>query len=54
MADYRGKSSRRQGSGYVEKPDWNSGLKRRVLRKIRPDAEKMLAYMGKPSDYWAL
>ena len=43
-----------KGRGYVEKPEWNSRLKRRVLRKIRPDAEKMLAYMGKPSDYWAL
>ena len=43
-----------KGRGFVEKPEWSSGLKRRVLRKILPDAQKMLAYMDKPSDYWAL
>ena len=43
-----------KGRGHVEKPEWNSGVKRRVLRKIRPDSEKMLSYMGKPNDFWAL
>ncbi len=43
-----------KGRGHVEKPEWNPKLKRRVLRIIRPDAKKMLAYMGKPSDYWVL
>ena len=43
-----------KGRGHVEKPQWTEGLKRRVLRRIRPDSEQMLAYMGKPSDYWDL
>ena len=43
-----------KGRGYVEKPEWNNGLRRRVLRHVEPDAQQMLAYMGKPSDYWEL
>ena len=43
-----------KGRGHVEKPQWRDGLKRRVLRRIRPDSEQMLAYMGKPIDYWEL
>ena len=43
-----------KGRGHVEKPNWPPKLRRRVLRIISPDAKKMLAYMGKPSDYWAL
>ena len=43
-----------KGRGHVEKPEWNPKLRRRVLRIIRPDAKKMLAYMGKRSDYWVL
>ena len=43
-----------KGRGHVEKPQWSDGLKRRVLRRIRPDSEQMLAYMGKPIDYWEL
>ena len=38
-----------KGRGHVEKPHWSDGLKRRVLRRIRPDSEQMLAYMGKPT-----
>ena len=43
-----------KGRGYVEKPKWGSKLKSKVLRRIQPDAEQMLAYMGKPLNYWNL
>ena len=43
-----------KGRGYVEKPEWSPPLKAKVLRQIRPDAEKMLLHMAKPSDYWEL
>ena len=43
-----------KGRDHVEKPIWNAELKEKVLRKIRPDAEQMLAYMGKPLNYWDL
>ena len=43
-----------KGRGHVEKPQWQPDLKARVLQKIRPDANKMLAHMGKPLDYWDL
>ena len=43
-----------KGRGHVDKPVWSDGLRRRVLKKIRPDAEMMLAYMGKDKDYWDL
>ena len=43
-----------KGRGHVEKPEWNAELKAKVLRKIQPDAEQMLAYMDKPLNYWNL
>ena len=43
-----------KGRGHVEKPEWNAVLKAKVLRKIRPDAEQILDYMGKPRNYWNL
>jgi len=43
-----------KGRGYVQKPEWSPALRAKVLRKIRPDAKKMLLHMGKPSDYWEL
>ncbi len=43
-----------KGRDHVEKPEWNAELKAKVLRKIQPDAEQMLAYMGKPLNYWGL
>ena len=46
--------ARAKGRGHVEKPQWQPDLKARVLQKIRPDANKMLAHMGKPLDYWDL
>ena len=43
-----------KGREYVQKPEWSPALRAKVLRKIRPDAKKMLLHMGKPSDYWEL
>ena len=43
-----------KGRDHVEIPEWNPALKKEVLHKIRPDAKKMLAYMGKPLNYWNL
>jgi len=43
-----------KGRGHVDKPAWNSAVKAKVLDKIQPDAEQMLAYLGKPSNYWNL
>lgn len=43
-----------KGRGHVDKPEWDPGLRRRVLRVIKPDARKMLSYMGKPKSYWDL
>lgn len=43
-----------KGRGHVDKPQWTPALKTQVLRKIRPDARQMLAYMGKPQTYWDL
>ena len=43
-----------KGRGHVEKPKWGSKLKGKVLQRIQPDAEQMLAYMGKPLNYWNL
>ena len=42
------------GRGHVEKPKWGDKLKSKVLRRIKPDAEQMLAYMGKPLHHWNL
>ena len=43
-----------KGRGHVEKPKWGEKLKSKVLRRIQPDAEQMLAYMGKPLNFWRL
>ena len=43
-----------KGRDYVEKPEWDPDVKQRVLRKIQPDTQQMLAYMGKPLDFWKL
>jgi len=43
-----------KGRDHVEKPEWNTELKAKVLHKIKPDAEQMLSYMGKPLNYWNL
>tara|TARA_B100000902_G_C27241449_1_gene880191 strand:- start:415 stop:1233 length:819 start_codon:yes stop_codon:yes gene_type:complete len=43
-----------KGREYVEKPEWVEEIKEEVVKKIRPDARKMLAYMGKPRTYWKI
>ena len=59
MLDHNGRLPRENEAGakgrdHVEKPEWNTELKAKVLRKIQPDAEQMLAYMSKPLNYWDL
>ena len=59
MLDHNGHLPRENEAGakgrdHVEKPEWNAEIKAKVLRKIQPDAEQMLAYMGKPLNYWNL
>ena len=43
-----------KGRGHVSRPEWDEQVKTKVLKGIRPDAQKMLAFMGKSSDYWEL
>jgi hypothetical protein len=43
-----------KGRQMVPKPEWPLSMKRRVIRLIKPDSLRMLAYMNKPSDYWQL
>ena len=43
-----------KGRGHVEKPEWDPVLRKRVLKVIKPDAKKMLSYMGKSKSYWDL
>ena len=43
-----------KGRGDVSRPEWDEQVKAKVLKVIRPDAKKMLAFMGKCSDYWEL
>ena len=38
----------------MSKAEWDPDVKQRVLRKIQPDTQQMLAYMGKPLDFWKL
>ena len=41
-----------KGRSFVEQPSWPSALKEEVLSVIRPDAEQMLKFMGKPLTTW--
>jgi hypothetical protein len=43
-----------KGRVLVPEPQWNERLRRQVLEVVRPDAEAMLTYMGKPLDSWEL
>jgi hypothetical protein len=43
-----------KGRTFVPKPEWSPRLRQKVSRHIRPDSEKMLAYLGKPLDFWSL
>ncbi|MBD1195012.1 sulfotransferase [Vulcanococcus sp. Clear-D1] len=42
-----------KGRILIEKPEWPPKLRNRVIDYLRQDSEKMLAYMGKPLDFWA-
>lgn len=41
-----------KGRAYVDMPEWNQKLRKKLLLRIRPDSEKFLSYMGKSADYW--
>ena len=41
-----------KGRDLVAMPIWPAALKQEVIDLIRPDAEQMLAHMGKPLDTW--
>ena len=43
-----------KGRVLVPAPIWTDKLRSQVLELVGPDAKKMLAYMGKPSDTWDL
>jgi hypothetical protein len=36
----------------VPAPEWDPGLREKVVRLLRPDALTFLDYAGKPADYW--
>ena len=41
-----------KGRTFIEPPTWPEALKDEVLNVIRPDAEQMLKFMGKPLTTW--
>lgn len=43
-----------KGRELVAAPTWSDRLRDQVLEVVRPDAQQMLTYMGKPTDTWAL
>jgi hypothetical protein len=43
-----------KGRVLVPEPQWSEKLRRQVLEVVRPDAEAMLSYMGKPLNSWDL
>jgi hypothetical protein len=43
-----------KGRALVAAPAWSERLRRSVLEEVGPDARRMLAYMGKPEETWAL
>jgi hypothetical protein len=43
-----------KGRLLVPEPQWSEKLSRQVLEVVRPDAEQMLTYMGKPLNTWDL
>jgi hypothetical protein len=43
-----------KGRAMISAPEWNPRLRQKVLELVQPDAEKILAYMGKPADTWTL
>ena len=43
-----------KGRALVAAPEWTPRLREKVLAVVGPDAQQMLAYMGKPADTWSL
>ncbi len=43
-----------KGRELVPEPQWSEKLRRQVLEVVRPDAEQMLTYIGKPLNTWDL
>ncbi|MFN5195343.1 MAG: sulfotransferase family protein [Cyanobacteriota bacterium] len=43
-----------KGRAMVPAPRWTDDLRSRILRRVGPDARRMLAYMGKPASHWSL
>ncbi len=43
-----------KGRELVASPQWTPRLRQSVLAEVGPDAQRMLAYMGKPADSWSL
>jgi len=41
-----------KGRSYIAKPTWSPQLRQRVTDIIRPDAESILTYMGRPLNTW--
>ena len=41
-----------KGRLLIEKPVWSTSLKKRVLSKVRDEADAFLAHLGKPSNFW--
>lgn len=42
-----------KGRAYVEPPRWPAELRSVVVKKLKPDAESFLSYIGKPPNYWS-
>ena len=42
-----------QGRLMVAKPEWPKGLKKKVLREVKDEADAFLASIGKSSDFWS-
>jgi hypothetical protein len=41
-----------KGRQLIPRPAWSDQLRRQLIEAVQPDAERMLAYMGKPADTW--
>jgi hypothetical protein len=41
-----------KGRALIPRPTWSDQLRRQTTELVQPDAERMLAYMGKPADTW--
>lgn len=41
-----------KGRELIPRPTWSEPLRRQITEIVQPDAERMLAYLGKPDDTW--